>query len=637
MPDTLSVSGICLTFFLTLYSMVSFADSRYLQALQQQAEVLRLSEKSQWQRLLHYQKGFIGDVNSLVADKKFFFHSQGINQPQAELKATLAHFFLKTGADKDSAQCRFPARFQWLKKQLKINNKHLPPRHCTDLKNWLDNLAVTGITLVFPIAYLNNPASMFGHSFLKLDKQQTGEGSELLAATVNYAAVTEKERGISFVIKGLFGGYQGKFSLAPYYVLLKEYGDLDNRDLWEYQLNFSEIEIQRLLLHLWELLPTEFDYYFINKNCSYQLLALLEAARPSLELSSQFNFDAIPADTVRAIIRQQGLLKKTRYRPALATVVTAKARLLDDKQKELAKALALEGLSLDAGIINRESKVQQAQILELAFDYLSYLNADKIKHHQAINGQLAYDLLAARSFLNVKILNIEINPPLGRPDEGHAGNRASFTYGYDGKKDYIEASYRWSYHDLYDPAIGFIKGGQVEFFKPTLRYYPRSNHLSFEALELININSKPQFSDFIRPFSWQVSLGAKRLRFADNKRHLAAVAKIGGGISYYPSANSLLSLNALTSLMFNNQFHQYTAIGFGAGLHFQYDPYPAWRIGLEADIFQYIQGITQTSTFFRLKQRFSLSNDYALIVDLNRSQEFAEAEFKVQIGLQIYF
>ncbi|MCK5728093.1 MAG: DUF4105 domain-containing protein, partial [Methylococcales bacterium] len=290
-------------FFLGL-SNVSQANNAYLLELQQQAQHLKLADQSLWKRLLHYQSDLSHFKNqSLITNTSFFFHPQGHQNPKVELFATLAQFFITTGKDKNSAQCRFPARFQWLSSQLNIDKKQLPHRHCHDLNKWLKDLAVENITLVFPVAYLNNPASMFGHSFLKLDRQSKVKGNQLLAWTINYAAKTDHERGLKFVVKGLFGGYQGQFSLAPYYVLLKEYLDLDNRDLWEYQLNFTPQETQRLLLHLWEMLPVGFDYYFINKNCSYQLLGLLEVARPQLNVTAQFLIDAIPADTVRALIQ----------------------------------------------------------------------------------------------------------------------------------------------------------------------------------------------------------------------------------------------------------------------------------------------------------------------------------------------
>ena len=37
-----------------------------------------------------------------------------------------------------------------------------------------------------------------------------------------------------------------------------------------------------MLKHLWELQGIAFDYYYFDENCSWQLLGLLEVARPSL-------------------------------------------------------------------------------------------------------------------------------------------------------------------------------------------------------------------------------------------------------------------------------------------------------------------------------------------------------------------
>ncbi len=622
---------------LLIFPATGWANNSYLTKLQQQAKNLKLAEKKAWQVLLHYQTTLTRQQpTSLITNDTFFFHPQGKVDPSAELSATLAHFFLNNTEDKNSAQCRFPARFQWLKQQLNIDSEQLPRRKCLNLTRWLNNLAVKNITVVFPVAYLNNPASMFGHSFLKLGRKNNAEGSALLAWTVNYAAMTAKERGLKFVVKGLLGGYQGKYTLAPYYLLLKEYTDLDNRDLWEYTLDFNAQEIKRLLLHLWELLPARFNYYFINKNCSYQLLTLLEVARPALNLSSRFKFDAIPADTIQAIV-QQGLLKKTDYRPALATRVMAKAKSLNTTQQQLAKAFALGKIKLASPWAKNYSKTEQASILELAFDYLSYLNAKKIKYKQKINGQLAYDLLAARSLLNVPSLTAKIIKPKVRPDEGHAGNRAALAYGYDGQQTFIEAGYRWAYHDLYDNSQGFVKGAEVVFLNAAIRYYPTRGKVNLETLDLIKLTSLPEFNNFIQPFSWQVLLGAKQMRFFDKQRHLTPWVKIGGGLSYYPSENSLFSVNLLNTLLINPKFHQYMAVGMGAGLHVSYDPLPTWRVAFNASILKYVQGRHQITYNYQLKQRISLSKQFALMIDLNHKREFSNPELSMQLILQRYF
>ena len=73
----------------------------------------------------------------------------------------------------------------------------------------------------------------------------------------------------------------------PYYRKVREYNDIESRDIWEYKLKLSEEEVSRVLLHLWEMQRAEFDYYFLDENCSYQLLSLLDVAREDLHLTKE--------------------------------------------------------------------------------------------------------------------------------------------------------------------------------------------------------------------------------------------------------------------------------------------------------------------------------------------------------------
>ncbi len=72
-----------------------------------------------------------------------------------------------------------------------------------------------GITLVFPSAFMNNPASMFGHTFLRVDQKGQTEQTRILAYTINYAADVPPDEGPAYPIKGIFGLYKGQFSTPP--------------------------------------------------------------------------------------------------------------------------------------------------------------------------------------------------------------------------------------------------------------------------------------------------------------------------------------------------------------------------------------------------------------------------------------
>ena len=107
--------------------------------------------------------------------------------------------------------------------------------------------------------------------------------------------------------------YRGFFSTIPYYLKVREYRDIENRDIWEYRLNFTEHRVRRLLMHAWELGNASFDYYFFKENCSYHLLALLDYADPTLHLADEFLFWTVPADTVRVIASKPGLVSDIAY------------------------------------------------------------------------------------------------------------------------------------------------------------------------------------------------------------------------------------------------------------------------------------------------------------------------------------
>ncbi|HAU15905.1 MAG TPA: hypothetical protein DCS92_19455, partial [Gammaproteobacteria bacterium] len=109
----------------------------------------------------------------------------------------------------------------------------------------------------------------------------------------------------------------------------KEYSRIENRDLWEYNLNLTPAETRTMISHLWELRDVIFDYYFFDENCSYRLLELLEVARPGTSLRDEFGARAIPIDTVRAVI-DGGFVASVTYRPSVATQLEHDVNQLSD-------------------------------------------------------------------------------------------------------------------------------------------------------------------------------------------------------------------------------------------------------------------------------------------------------------------
>jgi hypothetical protein len=305
----------------------SWAEAAYIEQLIDTAQRQRLADSRAWFALLHYKPGgLLQQWESQADDAAFFLAADGKYNPQAELVATIRAMAEPVLDDVDQhPQCRFPARYHWLQQQLPISAARLPPIDCSSLNEWFDTIRPGSLTLVFPSAYINSPSSMFGHTLLRINPDDHRKDSPLVAYALNYAANADAtDSALIFSIKGLIGGYPGVFSIVPYYEKIKEYSDLENRDVWEYELDLTPSELRQLMRHAWEVRYIQFDYFFLTENCSYHMLSLMEAARPGLALTSQFEIKAIPSDTVRAVIEAE-LVTQVSYRPSSTTILTQHA------------------------------------------------------------------------------------------------------------------------------------------------------------------------------------------------------------------------------------------------------------------------------------------------------------------------
>ncbi|HCS44344.1 MAG TPA: hypothetical protein DIW52_16220, partial [Pseudomonas sp.] len=286
-----------------------------------------------WISLGHYETAKLGGWRSYVSDKKFFLAPDGNEHPERELTATVQALYAPASAGEQHAQCVYPARTRWLKAQLDLSD--LPTPDCSEFKQWFKDVSPHSAVMIFPAAYLNSPSSMFGHTLLRIDQADVQrDQTALLSYAINFGAYIEgSDNSILYAWKGLMGGYPGLFALVPYQEKLSEYRSLENRDLWEYRLNLTQQETERMVEHVWELKQIQFDYFFFDENCSYRLLELLQVARPSLRLTEQFPLTAIPTDTVKAV-KEAGLVQSIEYRPSRERELLSRAEPLTDEEQQ---------------------------------------------------------------------------------------------------------------------------------------------------------------------------------------------------------------------------------------------------------------------------------------------------------------
>jgi len=586
---------------------------------------------------VHYVPNLIAPgVHGLVDSREFYNAPDGKNDPQAELDGTLRAFFSEAEETDEvqHPQCRFPARYAWLAAELGFDQGRMPRPQCRRYRDWRSALDAKQLTLVFASAYLDNPGSMYGHTLLRVDAADQDERTRLLAYSISFAAATNETNGLIFAVKGLFGGYPGVFAMLPYYVKVREYSDLENRDLWEYELDLSPEELERVLRHAWELLPAYFEYYFFDENCSYHLLALLQVARPDLELTAPFRLWALPVDTVRALTDRPGLVKRIVYRPARSTIIAERLARMQPEERRMARDLGLGTLNADAVALRALPPERAARVVEAGYDYLNYRRTTGTSEVKD-GGALARDLLVARSQIDAPSQTPRIETPV-RPDEGHRTARIGTGAGRRDRQGFLELGVRPTYHDIVDDDAGYIGGAQIEFFHLRARRYEGAS-ARIESFIPVNIFSLSPRDEFVQRKSWRVAAGWQRSMTRSGAEPLAVAADGGLGGAWRAGRVARVYASAEGAARAHEQFEKGYSLGLGARIGALVDPAPRWRVHAYAQQLGSVAGERVDPGALVLEQRFSLTRDLALRFDLSHQNEAGRSFDSVLLSLHVYF
>jgi hypothetical protein len=605
----------------------------YLPQLLQQARQARLADEREWHLLLHYRANLFGGYTSEQDDPGFFLSPDGKTDPQAELDATLTQFFSSdlVGRSKQPAQCAFVARYAWLQERLNLDQGRLQPIRCERFERWIEEFHARSITLVFPSAFMNNPASMFGHTFLRIDQEGQTPQTRLLAYTINYAADVPKDDGLAYPVRGIFGGYRGYFSTIPYYLKVQEYRDIENRDIWEYRLNFSEQQIRRLLMHAWELGNASFDYFFFKENCSYHLLSLLEYADPSLHLTDQFLFWTVPAATVRLLAAQPGLVNDIAFRPSRVTLIRRKREHLSESELGLVNRLVRDPSATQSEEIRRLPLSRQAFVLDVASDYVRY-TGERDEEQAATARDHNRQILTARSLLRIPSEDLSILPFATQPELGHKTSRASLGGGWRNNDTFEEATVRGGYHDLLDPEPGYTPNTQIELGSITLRHYNRADQTRIERATLANVLSLSPIDSLFRAASWKLNAGMQTIKHGGCE--LCSNWVLNGGIGVATETHLLrrevFFAFAEVEGNYSRAYEERHRIGGGASVGLYADVAERWRLLASTTYLRYALGETSDDFRWSVAQRYTVTQNWALRMEYNHRDHDNDLLFTVQ-------
>lgn len=492
----------------------------------------------QWLRLLHYNESWVGGFKSEADGDGFFLSPEGHKSPKKELEAYLQHLQVDDADQKKNAFCRFPARLRWLKNQGVI----IPQSKvvCENLREFRERLSAKSVAIVFSSYYLGNPASSFGHTFLRLGKSagslsEDNATTELLDTGINFGAVTGNASALLYSIGGLTGYFIGTFDAVPYFYKVRHYNDYESRDLWSYQLNLTHTEIDTLVEHVWELGHTYFDYYFLTQNCSYHMLTLLETIRPSVNLRKHLpNLYTIPSQTLKALTAEN-LVSKVAFRPSAASQFYRQLQMLNQKERE-----AVDQIVFKRGTYAEGTDEQRALVYDTAISLVDYKYAKQVLKQEKTAMDIKRPILLARSKIPVRSPELDFSEKLRKgPHLGHGQKRLAIS-GINRKgKNYLDLDWRFAFHDALDYSVGYPPKTKLEVGRASLR--TDGDTYQVRDFALVDVNVLGSWDVYNKASSWKMRLGQNMTRYQGEE--LTALGASGGyGYAYALGFASLFAL-----------------------------------------------------------------------------------------------
>lgn len=597
-----------------------------LQPVIEQALRQNLDQHPYWFKLLKYQyplqSVFQWGHNSDVVTADFFLSETGHKDPRAELIATLTAFAQPATENPDQhPQCRWRARYYWLQEQLQFDPQTIEPRECPWYDRWSNHEKIESISLIFASTFYNNPASLFGHQLLKINFSEGIFSHSLLSPTLNYGAQVDKDHNpLEYAVRGLLGGYLGRFSDERFYNFNHVYGETELRDLWEYQLNLTQKQKRRVVAHTWEMLQnTAFTYYFFRDNCAYRMTELLDMAWDDRRLLPYYSMWALPVSPFFRLedIQTEGqpLVADIRLIPSRQRRLLWKVENLNSSERQWASTIVQQQEKMNSQEFQRLEEDSQARVLDVVIDHRQY---SKVKHDLEVNEAERHQLLLKRSKLPI----IEDTAPASVEEPPTQGNPPVRTnLGWVHNQDHggsPEVGIWPAYRDLLDRETGHIPNNHLKVMDLQFRKHQTAWYLHRVTLaEIISLVVSPSGLPTDYSYSWKARLG---LQPPELKCQACRVFVVDGGMGFAQELRSGLSgtlysfLNITTQVAERFKQGQRTGLRPEAGILLR--PNEDWKLELQASRFFPIVGEMDYWNQALLRARYTLKPQWEMRMKL---------------------
>ena len=467
----------------------------------------KLYNSPTWLKLIHYKSTSKSHFKSEIISPSFFLSKTGQTSPREELLVNIFALLDLDSITKDfnlHPQCKFPSRYVWIASQLEPLKLNFPKTHCTEYDRWKKDAQIRSISLIYASGFFDNPASYYGHLLLKLNST-TRHGS-LLDTSINFGAeVPENENVLSYIFKGIFGGYDSRFSYNFYYKNKNIYSQIEMRDMWEYELNFTEKELELITSHIWELFQHDFQYFFIKQNCAYRIGELVELPLKK-DLFNKTKPWILPIDVIKSVVNYENLLNNISYIPSKRTTFEKKYLNSNQNEQRFIRVFinSKKSPTMEDENFNDSSK---SRILDTLFDYYASTYIGDFNNPEYTRKRQV--LLATQLELPFQEIKTYKDPQIEPPHLGHSPSLVQVSVFRNNEiNEGLYLRIRPTYYDYLSRDSGRRPYSSLSMLDFTLAY--ANQKLAFHSMDIIkiaNLDITKTDINSLAHHSWNLRLG----------------------------------------------------------------------------------------------------------------------------------
>ena len=483
-----------------------FSATSDFKSLKMLAKSKNLQDSHIWHALLHLDKTGSPSINT-----PRFLLSHGDFSPQKELDKTIEILL----SDKKSA-CKYPARFLWLKSELNLPIE-LRDSECSGFEEYIQKTSPKNIKLVFVSEQVESPSSMMGHVFFKLEGAvASGEKRE---NAVSFFTVIDTFNIPYLVVKSTITGMNGYFILSPYKTQVDRYLNLEDRNIWEYELTLNEEQKKLIYYHFWELKDIDITYLFAGFNCATIVDDMLAIADENYK--EGFYLWVTPKDVIKRA-HKKGVIKKAKMTPS----VNWELRMLGD--------------SLDSDTIQNIKEILKNRDME-ALDSFEF-SQDEQKRHLEKNLILAYTNFLEKSGERFSAVQKTAIAEKSKSDKAfvvdlsgyknpiNSPNSSKITFrkgvGNDG---FDELTFLPASNELHDDNRQYFSESSLKIGEITLS--KNKTDVRLERLELFSMSSLTPWDSMTGSISKEFAMGIENQYDSKLQKHQVFNTNVGFGLT----------------------------------------------------------------------------------------------------------